>query len=416
MKKLALISIIFAFALSGQYGSAPGLGMGLNYTAVASGSEALYWNPANLVKMRDFAAELNILSLATVSSNNSLTWHDINTYFNQDKVLSESEKQEFIDKIDASGFAFGTQTSLNLISYIYGPYGFSLGLDGSGRAVAPRDFFRLMLLPNSIGETYDISDLDVNGYSTLRLSFAYARWLHFANGFKMAVGSQFHLHYGLGSFITDEAEGIVSQDSLGVIPPGSYYSLRGRSAGPGGLGFGLDLAATTQLMDKQMDISLNLRNLVSHMQWSGNPEEYLQIGRLDSVTLGDLADGRYDKIDTTRSTAAFSTALPRSLLAGAAWRIGDAWTLSADYHQGLDESFGNTYTPRLGVGAEYRPLAWLPLRAGLTAGGNVGTLFTLGGGLRAAWFHFDAAFGMTRGIWPTQSTGFVGAWSLRIRM
>ena len=165
-----------------------------------------------------------------------------------------------------------------------------------------------------------------------------------------------------------------------------------------------------------MDLSLSIKNLFGFINWSGSTEEFIKVGRLDSITLAQLADGDFPQEDTTRTIGSFSTPLPVTINLGAAYRMTEDLTITGEWKQGLDERFGNTFTPQIGVGAEYFVTDIFPIRGGITFGGRIGSLYSIGAGLNFSNFALDGAFAMTRGIIPMSSNGFIGALSFRVKM
>ena len=418
MKKLILIILISTFSLSAQALTASALGMGLNYSARARGTASLGWNPANLGLMRDFASELSFLSFSTLTTNNSLSWSDINTYFQDGKMLTDQEKNDFVNLIKDTGLRLDTETSINIFSFVYGRYGFSLSSVSSGMANLPQEFFDLMFLPNDLssGQIYDFNDLDAEGFSAIKASFGYAHWIKpFRRQPPVSIGGQLNYYFGLAVVTTDQAGGVFWQDSTGIIPNGSYYALQGKTSGPGGSGFSIDLSAATTIMDKKMDLSLSVKNLFGFINWSGSTEEFIKVGQLDSITLAQLADGDFPQQDTTQIIGDFSTPLPVTINLGAAYRMNESLTLTAEWKQGLDERFGNTFIPQIGVGAEYYITDIFPVRGGLTFGGRIGSLYSLGTGLNFSGFALDGAIAFTRGL-MMGSNGFVGSLSFRVKM
>jgi hypothetical protein len=61
---------------------------------------------------------------------------------------------------------------------------------------------------------------------------------------------------------------------------------------------------------------------------------------------------------------------------------------------------------KVAIGSEYRPVGWIPLRAGLSFGGKWGGYSVgLGFGLHAYVFEFDLAYLMQHALWPTYADG-----------
>lgn len=135
----------------------------------------------------------------------------------------------------------------------------------------------------------------------------------------------------------------------------------------------------------------------------------------DSTNVYEDSDEDHSvSVDTTYSAGSFKTNLPAKMSMGAAFQMFDNLTLTAEWQQGLNEEFGNSTTPRVGVGAEYFPLKWLPLRTGMAVGGRVGFLYGMGIGLNFSHFRFDYSYAMNKAMWPSSSNGLFTALSMKL--
>jgi hypothetical protein len=65
--------------------------------------------------------------------------------------------------------------------------------------------------------------------------------------------------------------------------------------------------------------------------------------------------------------------------------------LEINYNQALVETPFSTKTPRVSLGAEYKPLQWLPLRSGVSFGGTDHMNLALGFGICLSVFEFELA-------------------------
>jgi len=85
---------------------------------------------------------------------------------------------------------------------------------------------------------------------------------------------------------------------------------------------------------------------------------------------------------TLPSVLPFSVALPSLIRLGAAWDLRSfadiPMVVMLDWVQGINSNFGNTTTPLVALGAEWRGVPNLPLRAGLRLGGNEAIALSLG--------------------------------------
>lgn len=59
-----------------------------------------------------------------------------------------------------------------------------------------------------------------------------------------------------------------------------------------------------------------------------------------------------------------------------------------DYNQGFDDTPGSIAKPRFSIGVEYSPLAWLPLRSGVSSGGTDRVNIAFGVGVIVGGFEF----------------------------
>ena len=411
MKRLFIILVISSAVLMAQSQSAASLGLGLNYNAMARGSAALNWNPALLDFGREYDTDLSFVSFTTVTGNNSFSWDEVDYYFEKDKILTDQEKKDFMDIIKDDGLSLYSDTYVNLFSMAYQNFGFSINTVSKEYARLPKDLFNLMFMPTELGKKYDFSGLDISGYAATVVSFAYAYPFNIA-GIKVSTGLQGNFYVGLGTAITTYSNVYVLQGEDGSF--NSIYDVEGKIAGPGGFGYSFDLGVATQMLDERLDLSLSIKNLLGTIGWKNDAKVYRQFGKIDSLNLSQLINGDYPKTDTSYVIDGFSTPLPVYMNLGAAFHLSKKLTFTANWRQGFNTAFGNTYTPMVGSGVEYFVTGVIPLRGGITVGGNAGTLITLGSGLHFGGFHFDASFGMSRGMLPRQSTGLIGALSFRV--
>ncbi len=84
IKKLFIAIIFICLKVSSAYSQGfdgASLGMGRAYGALATGIDAVSWNPANLILPRDSFFELNLFSLNLNMANSSFNVDNYNRYF-----------------------------------------------------------------------------------------------------------------------------------------------------------------------------------------------------------------------------------------------------------------------------------------------------------------------------------------------
>jgi hypothetical protein len=105
--------------------------------------------------------------------------------------------------------------------------------------------------------------------------------------------------------------------------------------------------------------------------------------------IGDLAEA---KLDTTYIIGNFKTALPRTATFAAGYYLRPNLVLTGTFRQGLNKALGNTTTPRISVGTEYKPIPVIPLRAGIALGGDSGFALGLGIGVDAKIWQLNIGY------------------------
>ena len=68
----------------------------------------------------------------------------------------------------------------------------------------------------------------------------------------------------------------------------------------------------------------------------------------------------------------------------------------------------------LSLGAEYRPVEIVPLRAGMTFGGKWGYMMGLGMGFHFKALQFNLGYASHRSVWPGSTKGFSLGFDIKI--
>ena len=153
-------------------------------------------------------------------------------------------------------------------------------------------------------------------------------------------------------------------------------------------------------------------NLGGKINYSTNTKRlYIEdIHRITFYHQADSSTSTFDNsVDSTMDIDAFSTNVPSYMRLGVAYYFRKNLVFTSEWKQGLNSVFGNSTKPRLGFGVQYKPLRWLPLRSGVSFGGNTGFLMGLGLGLDFHYLSLDFSYAMKNALWPTHSEGaFLG--------
>ncbi len=435
MKKIIFLLILFIVSLYAQEFDGSSLGMGGNYTAKGLGIDALYWNPANLALPRGNAVELNLLSLNSSVYNNSFSFHTYNRYFTQagnpDNFLDEQEKKDFLGLISGNQIALDIRTNTNVLGLAFNNFGMAVQAVAYGHVAVNRRPLDMALNGEGIDSTYvyhEPNQASGSSYSAAKISIGYAypfRISRFLPGFSdLAVGFAVNYYIGIGVAQVRQVDAMLKRipgDDESIV---INAMLRARFATPDngllpGRGKGFDFGFSSGY-GSRWKFGLSFSDIGSSINWSANTQQHVTM-HYDSVKTLDLINGNNNgdhavDQDTTTDIASFSTKLPAIMRIGVAYRFFSKLLLTADYRQGLNKAFGNPRTPRVGVGAEYTPLDWLPVRGGFALGGNESFLIAMGFGLHFRFFDFDYSIAMKNALWPTHSEGVFTALSFKLKL
>jgi hypothetical protein len=174
-----------------------------------------------------------------------------------------------------------------------------------------------------------------------------------------------------------------------------------------GGGFGFDVGLAMQLSNG-FSFHGTLLNISPGITWNRSTYALRVTASADSLSIGDFIEvGSQEAADIDSLTThdlsfepigAFRTAVPLILRLGGTFRYGRL-AVNTELEQALTRAWGYNLAPRLGIGLEFRPLGFLPIRAGMTLGGRFGSAGAVGIGLDFRAVVLDLAVGNT-GITP----------------
>ncbi|MGM0546583.1 MAG: DUF5723 family protein [Bacteroidota bacterium] len=214
---------------------------------------------------------------------------------------------------------------------------------------------------------------------------------------------------------------------------GDYVDPDGNSfSGVQGAGFGLDIGGTLEMDlagplagafswiggEKSLRLGLSVTDIGS-LKYTENGQSF-SADETFSWEGVDLEDGLSDNFADSVRKQIYGNyqpddqkevveKLPTKMNFGAHLQAGKLG-FSFDLQKGLYETGMNSPRVALGVGAEYKLLNIIPLRAGYRTGGNTSSSLTLGTGLELRNFEFTVGT-LTVPNSENRGTGMGGAWS-----
>lgn len=406
-----------ALAIAGEAEAYPydarALGMGRAGLAVEGAASNAWTTPALLGLPSTHSAIISSLPSVSIGLGNNLLGFRALDELLQGKELAEADAQNLADAIPATGWGFqldgGLAWGASVPASGLGVFARST-LDTAGLNL-PRDLLGLVLRGNAAATAVRIDSLEgarIDSFADGGLSFGMP--LTFMRLPNVAVGVTGRYVQGLAFGRITEARG----DLLQTNPDGSFSGEASATYQYGTFGSGMALDCSMAVdVRRDLRLAMNVSNL-GGVYW-GNVTEKRHTYKLDRYAPGLSSDGQFNGSPNVRTEESFGPnngmgiwdALPMKVGVGGRWlpSVGAPVMLAADVEVGLGKGYGVSTVPEIHLGGEYRVLEWLPLRAGLSVGGESATLYSLGLGFDGAESRIDLAMGAYNGLFSA-SKGF----------
>jgi hypothetical protein len=402
-RRIALLGLVISAASARAQlpsASTAALGMGENFTAVARGYHALAWNPALLGLAGNPGYSLSVAPLRVITGLDPITLGDLKDY--QGDTIPFRVRQTWLDKVSAEGSEAGTGGAD--VTYIAAQVSrFGLQVSSSARAIADLNpgAVQLVLMGNTDAagqpQSIELSGSQFNAFATSTIAASYAVPLASATG-RMSFGAT--LKYTFGHLL------VLGRDQDSQLTPAPTVDIKfpslatlsdsaNRRTLNNGSGIGLDVGFAMQR--RQITLSLTVQNLFNTFKWKTD-KLFFRPG--SAFFSSDEHDADFEE----RPYAAAPDALRElvedmkykpAVSAGAAFDVNDKLVISADARTrlgagGVLEGLSDGPDFHAGLGAEYRPVRYLPLRAGVALI-NGGVQLAAGAGVNFRQFSVSAS-------------------------
>lgn len=375
--------------------SSAGLGMAENFTAAARGYHAIAWNPANLALSGNPGASLAFFPVRAVAGLGPVDLGDLKQYGG--KYVPTEVRSEWLQRISLSKQEQGdVGADVTFAAVQVGPVGFQLSTSIGGTMRLTPDVARLVLFGNSENgqaQAFNLKDARVNGAWTSTGALSYARAFPAGQGARVSVGAA--LKYTLGHVLAYGRDQGSTLSTSPIIVNVNFPVISTDTAAlfNNGSGLGLDLGAAYEA--GKLTVSGALQNVYNGFKWDRSKLAFRPATAF--VNADSISTGSFDEQDLSKAPAelvsrALALRFKPVILAGAAYRVNQRLLVDADIHQRLGDDGGMQYGPetQVGAGAEYRPLSFLPLRAG-AAYVTGGSQFAGGFGIEIGTFSLNAS-------------------------
>ena len=448
-KIIIAITLLTSVSIFAQYGSVGALdarsaGMAKTANAISQGVFSIGINPANLLDSPDlinFTTVFPIPNISLRAGTNIMSLDDVNYFFGgvndtTGRYLPDADKQR-LNSLFANGGRIVANTTLNLFSFEVnlgdqiGAIGFSLNDVIAGDINVPSKLTDLALNGNPAGSNYNFDDTKFNIWWLRNYSLSYARQLpnffsdifsnigagitlKYVQGFAYAQSAQVNGNYiqtdSANNYITLSTNYGIQSSFASMFNVKYNYSNNSNNSNndsttkfspfptPAGTGFGIDLGLNASIGDI-WKFAIAITDIGS-ITWDQNAALTTTTGQ---YTITDLTEKsqqdslKYKFKGQSDSVSSFTTSLPTALRLGAAYKFNFGQSnfpgtllLALDINQGFNDMPGNTTKPRVSIGAEWKPMNWIPyLRTGFSFGGLYGFHWSAGLGIDAGVLEFN---------------------------
>ena len=373
--------------------SAAAFGMGGNYTAMARGYEAVAWNAANLAMPgRPFIS----FGTAILGGSVGLSPVDVKTLHDFSGVdVDSATRVSWINQARlAGGETLRLDGGLTALALSVGPVGLHVGQQMYSSMNLSPDAFEAVLFGNAGNNGGQPKTLDFTGthvragaFTTAALSFALPIPINITGGMLFnehaAIGITGKYVVGHGLLLAEDNGSTFSagNNTLGTIRF-PVITVADSSNAMAGVGTAADLSLAWS--GGPWKVGVLAENVFSTFKWDTTKLSYMPgTGTIDNN--GGQPD--FDQQSYANAPAALRDLVSKqgfkpALRIGGAYKIMPTLTLSADMKTSLGGDEAIVFGPKshYGIGAEWRVLSFLPLRAGvasITDGWQAGAGFGL---------------------------------------
>ncbi|HEX7088809.1 MAG TPA: hypothetical protein VF192_01665 [Longimicrobiales bacterium] len=386
---LPLALLCLAAPAAAQLTSTPrATGFAGAYLALARGSEAVDWNPANLGLPGQPRWSFALPRLGVAGAVLGPPLGELPTLVRDD--LTDADRLAFLDQVPEAGISFRAGALVPWAGLSVGRFAVSVSSTALLDAHTGREMVDLYLETRQYGGV-DPARLDEyrvgnTGFGTALLTSAAVAYAHPIPLFPFpasvgVAGRATFVHEALRARIFDPVPNWEESDIEMTM-----VSLRAS----GGRGFGLDVGAAAQPLPG-LTVGLAVENLAQSMSWDGGLEQRggvfsgRELALMEPPDFVDLFDPQpYDSAEASPQVDSIAAALlsgaapPRVLRAGAALQAGGTavsltWTMTTG-----DGRLFAGWPQQLAVGVEQRLFGFWSLRGGAASSLSGATALALG--------------------------------------
>lgn len=369
--------------------SSAAVAMGGNFTAIARGFEAVSWNPANLGMPGRPGMSLG---LAILGGNAGLAPVDL-TMLNKfsGQVIDSATRASWVQLARQDGGQRGElDGSATYVAMSAGPIGLQIGTSFYTNVNLSPDAWEAWLFGNAgqtggVAKTLDLTGTGIRAgaFSSGALSYGHAIPINLTKGLlkdehaSIGITGKFIVGHGL-LLAADQGSALSGTGNIDVTLPvitvrtDSLVDIPTQASdyrGSAGTGIGADVAFAWS--GGPWKASLVAENVFNSFKWDTTMLAFLPGAGVFSADTSDIDFDQhsYSSAPQSMRDIVAAQAFKPAIRAGAALQVMKSLTLTADMHTSLGGENAIVIGPKshVGVGAEWRILPFVPLRAGVAS-------------------------------------------------
>lgn len=391
--RAALLAAALPAALAAQAAnpSVAAFGMAGNYTAAARGYEATVWNPALLGLRGAPRFSLGALVLGSSAGIGPITVRDLADY--SGATIPADVRRGWVNAVRTAGSQQGSvDASLTLLAFSAGRFGAQLSSTGGARMGLGADAMELFFLGNAEAVAANRTlrpsgSLTANAFLTPSISYAIPLRTNRDGGLALGVSAKYV--QGLADVDARDNGSAISPDTLRLRFP---VVLTTPESGAGA-GVGADLSLAWRRGTTTAGVVVT--NAFNNFAWDASAYRCRDIKADITVNANSTSTNEVPCTGalSERVRQASARRFRPGVRAGVAFVPIASLTVTGDLAAqpgGDDQTLRIGPKTSAGVGAEYRGIPFLPLRAGFSVITG-GTLTSAGASLRLGSFEIGAA-------------------------
>ena len=386
--------------------------MGGTGTGSARGIDAPAWNPAGLGLPSSGKFSFSaIVNAGGAGGSGPIGLKDFKPYANDS--VPDAVRRAWLDRIRANGGqSMSAGADFSILAIAIGPVALSYSATARASGNIPPDAAEVLLFGNygylGAVRNYQLRGARVDGSL---LSTAAVSW---GIPLNVRIGRFDEQHFAIGvtgKYLMGHALAIAADAGSDIFasPVDVNVKLRTVSSDTGGKGkndgfpmkgsgMGVDLGVAWE--GGPLRVGIAVRDVVNTFAWQSG-DLFTQLTTLRySGTTKTQTTSPWAKASTLSAAGRDSVEqlvnplkVDPSVAVGVSWDVGGRLTLAGEFQQRTGSGIATSPTSRIGVGAQWKVIPFLPLRAGYSQTSDAN--FVTGGvGLDFAWVRLDLAGGV----------------------